>query len=86
MEKLNLQGQEAGKRTFRDLYYTMDNTPPKKAFVQRMAEITMRSETTIRCWLAGSQNPDPLAKDVISRELGVPADELFPKKEKTCAQ
>jgi hypothetical protein len=81
MNKLNLQSQ-AGVRTFRELYKTMDNTPPKKAFVQRIAEITMSSETTVRCWIAGAQSPIPLAQNVISKELGIPAEELFPQKSK----
>ena len=47
MEKLTLQSHGAGARSFRDFYKSMDNTPPKKAFVKRIAEITMRSETTV---------------------------------------
>lgn len=85
MNKLNLQGH-AGARTFRELYNTMDNTPPKKAFVQRIAEITMSSETTVRCWIAGIQSPIPLAQNVIARELGIPAEELFPKKDKAVCE
>lgn len=81
---MNPQSHETGARTFRELYNTLDNTPPKKAFVQRIAEITMCSETTVRCWIAGVQNPAALAQKVISKELGISADELFPKKQKVC--
>ena len=57
----------------------------KKAFVKRIAEITMRSETTVRCWIAGVQIQIRWHKNVIAQELGIPANELFPK-EKVCAQ
>lgn len=77
MSKMNQEGQ----KTFREIYKTMDNMPPKLAFVKRIAEVTMKSETTVRCWLAGSQQPDALGQSVIEKELGISADILFPKKE-----
>ena len=49
MEKLNLQGHETGARSFREIYFSMDNTPPKKAFIQKIATITKRSESAVRC-------------------------------------
>ena len=52
---------------------------PKSAFVDRIAEITMKSTKTIRCWLAGTQKPDALAQAMIEKELGIPASELFPE-------
>ena len=52
MEKLNLQGHETGARSFREIYFSMDNTPPKKAFIQKIATITKRSESAVRCWVA----------------------------------
>lgn len=55
MEKLNLQGHETGARSFREIYF-MDNTPPKKAFIQKIATITKRSESAVRCWIAESTN------------------------------
>lgn len=86
MEKLNLQGHEIGARSFREIYFSMDNTPPKKAFIQKIATITKRSESAVRCWVAGVYQPDALAQEVIERELGIPASELFPKEDKICAQ
>ena len=47
MEKLNLQGHETGARSFREIYFSMDNTPPKKAFIQKIATITKRSESAV---------------------------------------
>ena len=93
MEKLNLQGHKAGNLSFREIYdsireiyFSMDNTPPKKAFIQKIATITKRSESAVRCWVAGVYQPDALAQEVIERELGIPASELFPKEDKVCAQ
>lgn len=60
--------------------------PPKKAFIQKIATITKRSESAVRCWVAGVYQPDALAQEVIERELGIPASELFPKEDKVCAQ
>ena len=40
----------------------------------------------VRCWVAGVYQPDALAQEVIERELGIPACELFPKEDKVCAQ
>lgn len=70
--------------TFREIY---DNLPsrsaPKSEFIRRIATITMKSQKTVRCWLAGSQNPDLLTKSILEKELGVSGDILFPKNRKT---
>ena len=86
MEKLNLQGHETGARSFREIYFSMDNTPPKKAFIQKIATITKRSESAVYNWISGKYRPDALAQTVIAQELGIPASELFPKEDKVCAQ
>lgn len=75
---------EKDQLTFRQIY---DNLPersavkaPKTVFVERIAEITMKSTKTVRCWLAGVQTPDPLSASMIEKELGVSMSVLFPKK------
>lgn len=70
------------KRSFRELYFSLDNTPPKKAFIQRVAKVTKRSESAVRCWVAGAYQPDELAKEKLEEELGVPAKVLFPDNKK----
>lgn len=74
--------QKCQQKTFREYYDTLPDkssiTPPKKAFIERIAELTMRSSGTIRCWLAGVQKPDALAKSIIEKELNIPAEILFP--------
>lgn len=66
--------------SFRELYKTIENKPPKLAFVERIAEITMKSESTVRGWLAGNVCPDALNQSIISKELGIPSEVLFPPK------
>lgn len=68
--------------TFKQIYDSLPVTPPKTAWIRRVAKVTKKSELTIRMWLNGRQTPDPLTQSVIEKELGVPADVLFPKKEK----
>ena len=68
------------KKKFKEIY---DNLPPragkapKTVFVERMMEITKSSKTTVYGWIYGTYKPDALAQDIISKELGVPANELF---------
>ena len=90
MKNLASQGQET-TQSFKELYNSLPGRstaiPPKKAFVKKIASVTMKSETTVRCWLAGSQNPDALSKSMISKELGVSCEVLFPKKrDEACEQ
>ncbi len=75
---------EKDQLTFRQVY---DHLPersavkaPKTLFVERMAEITMKSTKTVRCWLAGAQTPDPLSASMIEKELGISVSVLFPNK------
>ena len=42
---------------------------PKTAFVERIAQVTMKSTKTVRGWIAGTQNPDALTQAVIEKEL-----------------
>ena len=68
------------KSKFRQIY---DELPakapkaPKQAFVEEIMALCRVSEKTVRCWLAGTQNPDALKISVISQKLGVPENELF---------
>lgn len=68
------------KSKFRQIYDALPTRAaraPKTVWVERMAEICMVNESTVRCWLAGTQKPDALKTSLLSKELGVPADELF---------
>ena len=74
MEKVTLN------RSLRDIYFSLDNTPPKKAFIQRIARATKRS--AVRSWISNAYAPDDLAKEKLEQELGVPAEVLFPANKK----
>ncbi|MCR5658894.1 MAG: hypothetical protein K6G25_06170 [Bacteroidales bacterium] len=74
-------------KTFRELYDEVWGPARKagkdaKEFIHRCAEVTKRSEVTVRMWLCGKQVPDALAQEALANELGISADCLFPKK--TC--
>lgn len=73
---------EKEKSTFRKIYDELPackvvKTAPKSVWVKKMAEICMVHPTTVRCWLAGTQKPDALRISLLSKELGVPENELF---------
>ena len=55
---------------------------PKKMWIQRIAQVTHRSEATVRMWLSGRQVPEELIQEIIAKELGVPVEGLFPKEVK----
>lgn len=68
------------KSKFREIYDSLParaGRAPKTVWIERLAKICMVSEQTVRCWVYGTQKPDALKLSILSKELGVPADELF---------
>ena len=53
------------KKSFSQIYEELPKTPPKTAFLQRIAEITCRNIFTVRMWVSGRQIPDELAQKTI---------------------
>lgn len=53
-----------------------------KEWLQRVAVAAIVSVDTVYSWATGWRNPNRAAAELASRELGIPADELFPKKTK----
>lgn len=51
-------------------------------WMQRVAVAAIVSTDTVYSWATGWRNPSRAAAELASRELGIPADELFPKKSK----
>lgn len=45
--------------------------------VKEVADLTKRSEVTVRMWLSGQQTPDRLAQEIIAQHYGVDVDTLF---------
>lgn len=75
-------------KSFKELYDDVWGPKRKasedaKAFIERAAKATKRSETTVRMWLCGKQSPDALAQDALAKEFGTTADALFPKNDET---
>lgn len=48
------------------------------AFLQRIAVATVSSVDAVYQWALGWRNPNGSAAELASRELGIPAEELFP--------
>ena len=70
------------RKSFKEIYDSIEKRPPmptpRKEFMQRIAKLTKRLVFTVRMWCQGRQVPDALAQSVISKELGIPVEVLFP--------
>jgi len=64
---------ENKKKTRFRLFY--DALPPKAEVAPKT--LCKVHEVTVRCWIAGTQKPDALKTSIISKELGIPEQELF---------
>jgi hypothetical protein len=65
-------------RSFSQIYKEI---PQSRAdFVEHMMAITMKSKSTIYNWIYEQFEPDELTKSILEKDLGVPAEDLFPKK------
>ena len=62
---------------FRELYKSSGNTTARRAWVLNLAELTNRMPSTIKQWLQGISQPTPKTAELVARELGVSAEELF---------
>ncbi len=67
---------------YKDLPSAKSVLSPKQEFIRRLMNVTHRSEMAVRGWVAG-RTPDELVQSVISKELGIPAEILFPKDDTT---
>ncbi len=76
----------ASNRTLKSIYDSLDPIPPKTAWIKRVAMAAKVSEFTVRMWLSGRQVPQAGIQELVSRELGVPAEELFPERKETNIQ
>lgn len=73
-------------KTLRGLYLQAKSMKPEvspgQLFIDEVAELTHRAETTVRMWIYGKQTPDDFIKTVLSKHFGIPVEELFPPKKK----
>jgi hypothetical protein len=69
---------QLAKKSFTELYLERKNEPtPAQRFINEVAELTKRSEQTVRMWLSGVQIPDPNVMKVIGMHFNVDPDTLF---------
>lgn len=78
MNKLTENCQRSFRQIYNDLPGRNSVKTPKTEFIERIASLTMKSEKTVRCWIAGTQTPDALTQSLIERELNVHSEVLFP--------
>lgn len=74
------------QRTLKSIYDAIDPISPKTAWIKRVARAAKVSEFTVRMWLNGRQVPQAGIQELVARELGVPAKELFPERMETNVQ
>ena len=67
-------------KTFKALYEEQKKKPTAaQVFITEVADLTKRSEATVRMWLSGQQVPDELAQTMIANKYQVDINNLFPK-------
>lgn len=49
--------------------------------VKRIMEITLASASAVSRWINGESIPSKVRREIISRELNIPEEQLFPQKE-----
>lgn len=81
MDNITEKGYCSFSQIYKDLPERNVVVAPKTQFINKVAALTKKSTKTVRCWIAGSQVPDALTKDVLEKEFKIPANVLFPPKE-----
>lgn len=69
------------EKSFKDIYKERKLQPtPAQCFIKEVADLTHRSEVTIKMWLLGKQIPDQLTQQVIAEHFNTSINTLFPVK------
>lgn len=68
---------KTGLRKLYDALPAREHIAPKKDFIDRLAKLCMVHPQTVKGWIYGTYTPDSLRQQMISKELGIPVDELF---------
>lgn len=63
--------------TFKDHANSLSNE--RAEFVKRIAEITLSTPATVSRWISGEFAPSKVRREIISKELGIPEEQLFPQ-------
>lgn len=61
---------------FIDIPKTLKNE--REEFVTKICQTTLVDRSTVYRWLSGQVMPSKARREAISRELGIPEEELFP--------
>lgn len=67
-------------KTLQDFYESLENrpTPPKTAFVKKIAKRTGKELATVRLWVKGETKPqDQSDWEILSEETGIAIENLF---------
>ena len=69
----------AGRKiSLRELYEELRKQPsPSRKFIKELAELTNRSELTVRLWLTGHHEPEPLIAQLIAKTYDLDPDTIF---------
>lgn len=71
------------KITLKEMYEELKMKPsPGQQFIRELAALTNRSELTVRLWLGGHHEPEPLVAQVIAKAYDLDPDYLFSKSGK----
>ncbi len=68
--------------SLKERYEELKKEPsPSRKFIRELAELTNRSELTVRLWLSGHHEPEPLIAQIIAKAYDLDPETLFPKEE-----
>lgn len=77
-----VNGNTKGK-SLRELYKEETRKPSRaQEFIALVAQVTHRSEHSVKMWLLGKHEPDELVKSTLAEYFKCDPQTLFPAKEK----
>lgn len=65
--------------TFTD--YVNNLRDERAELVKRIKELTLASDSAVSRWVNGESIPSKIRREIISRELGISEEQLFPQRE-----
>lgn len=69
--------------TLKELYNRAKDQPkpetPATVFIREVADVTKKSEVSVRRWISEEVVPDALTQDVLAKHFNTTSDALFPR-------
>jgi len=59
------------------IYYKTLTKEEKRLLIDRIRELTLAQDVTVRSWIAGRRTPMAICQIKISEIIGIPVNELF---------